>query len=222
MNVKNLNKIVAVTSVFVLFSALVTSCSQSSSNIVEQETGNVSPLNSPKPTSVSNSSEQPSVAPDNEALPIVQEEFLAVLDEYREYLENLVGGNELKYSATRLERDKKLCAISKGGFISSWVGRIGEIREIRGKAQVIMQMSDNKLSFVNDFFGNEYDGFNDSFLIAPSSPLFKKVFELNKGDLVKFSGKLMRSQKTCISNSDDSFYEIYTTFRIKYSKFEKI
>lgn len=207
---------------FILVITLVLACSQRNEDQIEKEPSS-EPITQGTGPSPSKTSVKASVSQGSRTFPPSQKAFLAVLDEYRDDLDvAFAAGNQLKYSAKRLERDKRLCEIANLGTIEDWVGLVLDIRDIRGKAQVNLQIEYNKLTLSNDFFGNEIDGFDDRFLIGPSSPMFKNILELDSGMLVKFSGKLVRGDKTCISNYSDKFIETSTHFRFQYSKLKKL
>ncbi len=122
------------------------------------------------------------------SLPKEQEEFISIVKIAQEEIKN--AKNDMLKGGIKAEREKSLCSLlrQKGGkFVKNWVGVVSKIdANSEGKGVLEIKIShDVFLRTMNNSFS---DLFKDT-LISPDSDLFEEVSQMEKGQLVKFSGK---------------------------------
>jgi len=105
--------------------------------------------------------------------------------------------NELQESVLRKNRKNAIAALNMGTYIEDWVGTIDDLgTNTEGKAYIKIRLSRNLNvktwnNALSDMFSNT--------LIEMDSKLYQVLYNLKKGQRVKFSGSLFRS--------DDDFYK---------------
>ena len=99
--------------------------------------------------------------------------------------------NELQESTARKNRGKSLGSLGMGYSVKDWVGTISSmVTTTEGDAGI--DISVNK-SITISTWNNSLSDIADGTLIKSESPLYQKIINLKKGQKVKFSGKLVKS-----------------------------
>lgn len=154
------------------------------------------PEKTPDPSSTA--SDNVPAAPATTALPApsapsTESRVLALVAQYAAPYVQMADTNEIKATMIFNARNKALCAVLVPDQldISKWVGRISQITDNFGSAQVIISAS-------------PYVSFSDTD-IPLSSGLASKLSKMRAGDRVTFSGTFQPGIKNCVS--EDSFTE---------------
>lgn len=120
-----------------------------------------------------------------------QKGFMQIILEYAKKYRT--AENDLQKSALVTERLKRFEAL-KGSptKISGWYGVLQEMgTNGDGKAYVTISLSPNLLTIST--WNNAFSDVNDKTLIPQSSPIYSKLAAMKKGNIVKFSGRLKRT-----------------------------
>jgi len=105
--------------------------------------------------------------------------------------------NELQESVSRKNRRNAIAALNMGVYVEDWVGTIDTLgTNMEGKASIKIRLNPN-LSVKT--WNNALSDFLDDTLIEMDSGLYQVLLNLKKGQRVRFSGSLFRS--------DDDFYK---------------
>jgi hypothetical protein len=114
------------------------------------------------------------------------------------------ANNELQESVLRRERKNAIAALNMGFYVDNWVGTIADFgTNTEGKAYIKIRLS--RYLNVKTWSNALSDMFDDT-LIEMDSDLFQVLYNLNKGQRVRFSGSLFRA--------DEDFYK-ETSFTIR-------
>ena len=158
-----------------------------------KDSGHTSSLeNSHSSNIVSSHTSQPSfesLRPDDEI------QFIEVVTAYVDKFGQ--AKNELQQSALRDKRKQELSRLLTRHRITSWVGKISRLEtNTEGKAILMIRLSpDIELGTWN----NALSDIVDRTLIDKETTLYKHLFDLTSGQLVKFSGSFLASETDFIT-----------------------
>ena len=111
--------------------------------------------------------------------------------------------NELQESVSRRNRRNAIAALNMGDYVENWVGTIDSLAtNTDGTAYIKIRLSPylNVKTLNSGFFDIPYDT-----LIEMNSELYQVLYNLKKGQRVRFSGSLFRDYIG--SGADDDFYQ---------------
>jgi hypothetical protein len=107
--------------------------------------------------------------------------------------------NELQESSLRRTRKKELAAALIDRSVTDWIGKIESLEtNSDGKAMVSLSIGDN---IEIKTWNNALSDYADNTLIDESSPVYESLFNLTKGQRVKFSGTFLSSTTDHISET---------------------
>jgi len=107
------------------------------------------------------------------------------------------ASNELQESVCRGNRKNAIAALNMGYYIENWAGTIDTLgTNTEGKAYIRIRLSPN-LNVTT--WNNAVSDIFDNTLIEMNSELYQVLYNLNKGQRVRFSGYLFKA--------DDDFYK---------------
>jgi len=167
----------------------------------------------------------------NQNLPSDQTSFISIIEKFsKEYKK---AGNDMKKSAVRTKRGQAIGEWASGGpnfigivFCENWVGKISSIgtnNDGKGILEVELKGTNIiKLKTNNNAFS---DTLSIPTLIEQSSPMFVKLSDMNKGDLIRFSATFLSSDKNdFISEMSMTEYGSMTDpeFIVQFSKINKL
>ena len=151
-----------------------------------------------------------------EVLPADEQEFIrSVQSGHAAYS---VAPNEMAKGGTRAERRAAICrSLSNGVLVSDWVGRIAELESNSdGKGVLEISIAD---SVAVKTYNNSFSDAGSDTLIDPTSPLFKRLSQMQKGNRVTFSGAFFASDIDCVQEAsltlEGSMTEPEFLFRFK-------
>jgi hypothetical protein len=126
-------------------------------------------------------------------IPADQKSFANIVDYAAAEAKN--SENDVKKGKLLVERNKNICAL-KIGNINDWVGTIRSITtNSDGHGVLSVKVSDHGyLTTWNNALSDVFDGT----LIKPGSAIHNTIAELNRGDLIKFSGNFVENDETCV------------------------
>lgn len=144
-----------------------------------------------------------------------QKEFMTVIADFaRTYP---AQQNELQKSALVTQRQQRFTKI-KGDprRVRDWIGVLEDMgTNGDGKAWVVIRLSPNLLTVST--WNNAFSDAQDQSLIPQSSPLFSRLAAMQKGNVVKFSGRLKRA-----TNLTEEGRMVTPNFLFIFSDIEKI
>ncbi len=104
--------------------------------------------------------------------------------------------NDLAKGGTRSKRKQDVCAALSSLNVQNWVGKIENLSSnSEGMGVVSVQLAKG---VTVKTWNNAFSDIGDNTLIDPSSALFSRMANLNKGQRVKFSGSFMHSDLDCV------------------------
>lgn len=125
------------------------------------------------------------------SVPETQNQFITVLIDYASQYES--APNPLKKSALVKKRAAALEALNGGnpGKVENWVGVLEEMDTTSDGDAYISVVPVTK-GITLSTWNNSFSDGNDKTLIKSGSPLYEQLSELQEGNVIKFSGNLIR------------------------------
>lgn len=151
--------------------------------------------------------------------PADQAAFVKVIDDAKEAID--AAETDLQESVALRARDKRLCALLTGNRATNWTGIINNVgANGEGKAYVYVEIAD-KVKVIT--WNNSFSDISDDTLIPTSSKFFDKLVAMQKGDLVTFSARLLKSSNSCLKkgNLTEFFYGERPEFVARFSDVTK-
>ncbi|WP_316224977.1 MULTISPECIES: hypothetical protein [unclassified Bradyrhizobium] len=125
--------------------------------------------------------------------PADQDRFIKIVEEARGNYQ--AADTDFRKGATRPARGKALCQFKSNRDVSDWIGKVTTLTTNGdGKGVVEISISDH---ITIKTWNNSLSDISDATLIEPGSSVFNQLGELHRGDKVKFSGGLSRSDTDC-------------------------
>ena len=132
-----------------------------------------------------------------ERAPRVETQLItAVIEAKRVYS---VGQNDMAKGDARTQRAKLICDNFKTTNTTDWVGAIERVSTSKnGKGALALKIGDNL--FLGTW-NNRASDISDQTLIDPASKILKVASSLKVGQLVRFSGSFVGSERDCFKES---------------------
>ncbi len=130
-------------------------------------------------------------------IPSDQEQFISLIEKYVNSFR--AAKNELQQSALKDQRKNELAKLIHDYSVSSWVGTITKLEtNTEGKAILSIRVSpDIEIKTWN----NALSDINSNTLIAKGSELYSSLFNLSRGQKVRFSGSFFSSETNYIKET---------------------
>lgn len=131
-----------------------------------------------------------------------QIEMLEVIKSYKTIYDE--AATDLRKGNARIERDEAICSIIGNGKVSNWSGvveTIGATSEALGYIKVAI--GDN---ITLETWNNEFSDIFDDTLIPRKSPLYNILLDLQKGQIVTFSGSFIGGDGFCLDTKNLTEY----------------
>lgn len=152
--------------------------------------------------------------------PESEKNVLSVVEKYKTKYDS--AANDLQRADVRLNRDDAICTTNGGSSVSNWVGVVKTIGgNSEGKGYLTVEIADR---VTLETWNNALSDIDQNTLIPRSSPLYKKVLDLQEGDIVKFSGSFVPADGSCVNtkNLTEVFAIYWPEFVFKFSDLSKI
>jgi len=134
-----------------------------------------------------------------------QIKMLEVIESYKKIYDE--AATDLRKGNARIERDEAICSIIGNGKVSNWSGvveGIGSTSEALGYIKVAI--GDN---ITLETWNNEFSDVFDDTLVPRKSPLYNILLDLQKGQIVTFSGSFIDGDGVCLDNKNlTEFYAV--------------
>lgn len=134
-------------------------------------------------------------------VPKAQSEFTNVINEHRDlYKSASSSDNDLKKEASRFDRRLALRDTMNGYSVNKWIGEIGNIGSVNdGEKASFSVLIDDDIELKT--WNNRFSDLGSSTLIESGSTLYDKVFDMESGQTVIFSGTFLPDDDDYISES---------------------
>lgn len=107
------------------------------------------------------------------------------------------AGNEMQQGATRPERARAICAaLGNNRVANNWVGKLSTLSTNSDGWAVVS--IDTEQGFTASTWNNSLSDVRDRTLVPPETGLYRRLLELQTGDMVRFSGQLFSHQADCV------------------------
>lgn len=147
-----------------------------------------------KPSSNTRSSNQQQLATTYaETMPVEEKSLLAAVVNGRQIYQ--AGQNDMAKGASRPRRAEEICSRISDPHVHDWVGVIS-ILDTNQDGKGVRGVDIGQDTVVKTW-NNSLSDFADKTLIEPNTSLFASAIRLKVGDVVSFSGDLMRSATDC-------------------------
>jgi hypothetical protein len=108
--------------------------------------------------------------------------------------------NDMKVALIKSKRDKKLCQLLANLNIKDWIGNVKSIYTSNIGEGVLAVTIAEDITLTNENFSGQ----GTYTMLKPNSALFKTASNLNGGQRIKFSGKLISDKESCVSEAANS------------------
>lgn len=126
-----------------------------------------------------------------------QKSFIEIVQTAQSAAQN--AKNDMQKGAAKADRDKQICALLSSAEVKNWTGTLSKI-DSNSDGKGVLEITIAK-DIVVKTWNNALSDFQDNTLLEPSSDLFRKASNFNKGDKVSFSGYFIRYADDCIRES---------------------
>jgi hypothetical protein len=134
-----------------------------------------------------------------------QIEMVQIIESYKKIYDE--AATDLRKGNARIERDEAICSAIGNGKVSNWSGvveEIGATSEALGYMKVAI--GDN---ITLETWNNEFSDVFDDTLVPRKSPLYSILLDLQKGQIVTFSGSFIGGDGVCLDTKNlTEFYAV--------------
>jgi hypothetical protein len=130
-------------------------------------------------------------------LPEQQQKFLSIIDDFAEKYKS--AKNEMAQGALRVQRAKAICDLFKGPNVKDWVGTVQKLSS-NNEGKGVLNVSMSKIANATTW-NNALSDIGDKTLIQPGTPLHDAAIQLNRNDIITFSGTFVKGDKDCFRES---------------------
>ncbi len=124
--------------------------------------------------------------------------------------------------ATEKARNDALCKAVPQGRVADWVGELTEVStNNEGKGVITVELAEEiKVGTWN----NAFSDLVDETLVDQDSPVYEALADLQEGDRVRFSGRLVSSNEDCFGEQSLTLQGKMTTptFVLRFTKLSKV